>query len=633
MTIDDQGEDPRASPPCGPGMASLSGSATHRARLPDAAGALDRSLPSRRRHGHRRTHHGAMALGAARAAVHHREQNPGRQQHRHRAWSRDAPDGYTVFLTNPANAINAVALLQAELQFHQGHRAGRRIHSRAERDGGEPGVPAKTVAEFIAYAKANPNKINWATSGNGTSVHLSGELFKLMTGVTMTHVPYRGSAPALTDMLSGTVHVMFDNMPSSLPHIQAGTLRALAVTTAVRSEALPNVPTVAETVPGYEASAFFGMSAPKGTPPEIIDKLNQEINAALRDPKMKARLAELGGMLIAGTPADFGKIIADERRHLPSTRASICRPAGSRRCAPGVRRLLCNNPGPFTFKGTVSYIVGPRPRRHHRSGPARRAAHRGAARCGARRDGDAHPRHPHPPRPFAGGGADQGRDRRADFRRRPAPRRARAQYRRGAAARTPAATAISAPTPRSPTARWSPATAWTPWRRSRRPATPPTTWPYALQGTDVLFSGDHVMAWSTPVVAPPDGAMSDYMASLDKLARRTETIYFPGHGGAVTDAPRFVAALHPPPQGPRAVDPAPARQGRSRHRDAGARDLYRARSAAHQGGRAFGAGASRGPHRARAGRDRRRALDRAAATAWPSADCLWAGPCLFSASA
>jgi tripartite-type tricarboxylate transporter receptor subunit TctC len=143
-------------------------------------------------------------------------------------------------------------------------------------------------------------------------VHLSGELFKVMTGVELTHVPYRGSAPALTDMISGTVHVMFDNMPSSLPHIQAGKLRALAVTTAKRSDALPEIPTVADTVPGYEASAFFGMGAPKGTPTEIIDKLNKEINAALADPGMKAKLAELGGMLIPGSPGEFGQVIAQE---------------------------------------------------------------------------------------------------------------------------------------------------------------------------------------------------------------------------------------------------------------------------------------------------------------------------------
>jgi tripartite-type tricarboxylate transporter receptor subunit TctC len=225
---------------------------------------------------------------------------------------RAAPDGYTVLLVNPAHGINAT--LYPKLTFNVirdiAPVAGLiRVPNVMEVN---PRVPAKTVAEFIAYAKANPGKINWASSGSGTSVHLSGELFKSMTGVDLTHVPYRGSAPALTDMLAGTVDVMFDNMPSSLPHIQAGKLRALGVTTAARSPALPDVPTVAETVPGYEASAWFGMGAPKGTPAEVIDKLNKEINAALQDPKIQARLAELGGNLIAGTPTDFGKVIADE---------------------------------------------------------------------------------------------------------------------------------------------------------------------------------------------------------------------------------------------------------------------------------------------------------------------------------
>jgi tripartite-type tricarboxylate transporter receptor subunit TctC len=173
-------------------------------------------------------------------------------------------------------------------------------------------VPATSVAEFIAYSKANAGKINWASSGNGTSVHLSGELFKIMTGVDLTHVPYRGSAPALTDLIAGTVQVMFDNMPSSLPHIQAGKLRALGVTTAQRSDALPQVPAVAETVPGYEASAFFGMSVPKGTPAEIIEKLNNAINAGLADPSLRAKLAELGGTVMPGTPEQFGQIIAEE---------------------------------------------------------------------------------------------------------------------------------------------------------------------------------------------------------------------------------------------------------------------------------------------------------------------------------
>jgi len=175
-----------------------------------------------------------------------------------------------------------------------------------------PAVPAKSVAEFIAYAKANPGKVNMASSGNGTSVHVSGELFKMMSGVNMLHVPYRGAAPALTDLMGGQVQVMFDNLPASIEYIKAGKLRALAVTTAERADALPGVPTVAETVPGYEASAWFGLGAPKGTPPEIIDKLNAAMNAGLADPKLKARLADLGGAMLAGTPADFGKLIAEE---------------------------------------------------------------------------------------------------------------------------------------------------------------------------------------------------------------------------------------------------------------------------------------------------------------------------------
>ena len=222
------------------------------------------------------------------------------------------PDGYTVLLTNPANAINATLYQRLSFNFMRDTApvAGfMRVPNVMEVN---PKVPANSVAEFIAYARANPDKINWASSGNGTSVHLSGELFKIMTGIDLTHVPYRGSAPALTDMISGTVQVMFDNMPSSLPHIQAGKLRALGVTTAARSGALPNVPTVAETVPGYEASAFFGMSMPKGTPAEVIEKLNQEINAGLADPGVKARLAELGGILMPGTPAQFGQVIAEE---------------------------------------------------------------------------------------------------------------------------------------------------------------------------------------------------------------------------------------------------------------------------------------------------------------------------------
>ena len=175
-----------------------------------------------------------------------------------------------------------------------------------------PNVPAKTVAEFIAYAKANAGKVNLASSGIGTSVHMSGALFMMMTGVDLVHVPYRGASPALTDLMGGQVQVMFDNLPSSIAYIQSGRLRALGVTTATRNKALPDVPTVAETVPGYEASAFFGVVAPNGTPRPIIDKLNKTLNEALADPAMQAKLAELGGTLISGTPEDFGKIVSDE---------------------------------------------------------------------------------------------------------------------------------------------------------------------------------------------------------------------------------------------------------------------------------------------------------------------------------
>jgi len=224
-----------------------------------------------------------------------------------------APDGYTLLLVNPAHGINTTLYTKLSFNFIRDIAPVAGIMRVPNVMEVNLEVPAKNVAEFITYAKANPTKINWASSGNGTSVHLSGELFKMMTGVQLTHVPYRGSAPALTDMISGQVQVMFDNMPSSMSHIQAGKLRALAVTTAKRSPALPDVPTVGETVPGYEASAWFGMGAPKGTPRAIIEKLNKGVNAALVDPKVKARLAELGGdTLLPGTPEDFGKVIAEE---------------------------------------------------------------------------------------------------------------------------------------------------------------------------------------------------------------------------------------------------------------------------------------------------------------------------------
>ena len=175
-----------------------------------------------------------------------------------------------------------------------------------------PSVPAKTVPEFIAYAKANPGKINMASAGTGSTPHVAGELFKMMAGVNMVHVPYRSAGAALTDLLSGQVHVYFGTTASSIEHIKAGKIRALAVTTTTRAEALPDIPTVGEFVPGYEASFWFGLGAPKNTPAEIVDKLNKEINAGLADPKIKARLADLGSTAAAGSPSEFGKLIAEE---------------------------------------------------------------------------------------------------------------------------------------------------------------------------------------------------------------------------------------------------------------------------------------------------------------------------------
>lgn len=223
-----------------------------------------------------------------------------------------APDGYTLLLVNPANAVNASLYKNLNFVFLRDIDPVAGVIRVPNVMEVHPSVPAKTVAEFIAYVKANPDKVNVASSGNGTSIHLSGELFKMMTGLKMTHIPYKGSAPMLTDLLGGQVQVTFDNLPSSIAHIKAGKLRALAVTTAKRSEELPDVPTVAETVPGYEASAFFGFGMPKGTPKEIVDLLNKEINLALKDPAIVAKLKDLGGTLIAGSPADFGKLVADE---------------------------------------------------------------------------------------------------------------------------------------------------------------------------------------------------------------------------------------------------------------------------------------------------------------------------------
>jgi tripartite-type tricarboxylate transporter receptor subunit TctC len=225
---------------------------------------------------------------------------------------RAPPDGYTLLLVAPANAINATLYEKLNYNFIRDIAPVAGLIRFPNVMVVNPSVPAKTVPEFIAYAKANSGKLNMASSGNGSTIHVSGELFKMMTGVNMVHVPYRGGAPALTDMISGQVQVMFDNVPTSIEFIRAGKLRPLAVTTATRSEVLPDLPTVADFVPGYEASAWYGVGAPKGTSGELIDKLNKEINAILADPKAKARLADLGATLLAGSPADFGTLIAEE---------------------------------------------------------------------------------------------------------------------------------------------------------------------------------------------------------------------------------------------------------------------------------------------------------------------------------
>jgi tripartite-type tricarboxylate transporter receptor subunit TctC len=222
------------------------------------------------------------------------------------------PDGYTVLLVNPANYINATLYPKLSFNFLRDIAPVAAFNRTANVMTVNKDVPAKTAAEFIAYVKDNPGKVNLASSGNGTSVHLSGEMFMAMSGARMQHVPYRGAAPAITDLLGGQVQVIFDNMPSIIQHIKAGSVRALAVTTTERSELLPDVPVLADSVPGYEASALFGMGAPKKTPPEVIAKLNAEVNAVLAEPAIKARLIELGGAPLIGPPEAFGKMIADE---------------------------------------------------------------------------------------------------------------------------------------------------------------------------------------------------------------------------------------------------------------------------------------------------------------------------------
>jgi tripartite-type tricarboxylate transporter receptor subunit TctC len=225
---------------------------------------------------------------------------------------RSPPDGYTLLLVASANAINATLYDRLSFNFVEDIAAVAGISRQPFVMVVNPSVPAMTVAEFVAYAKTNPGKVNMASAGNGTPQHVFGELFMAISGLKMLHVPYRGEAPALTDLFSGQVQVMFASISGSLEHIRAGSLRALAVTTTARSDALSDVPAMAEFLPGFESSAWIGMGAPKNTPIEIIDQLNREINLGLADPKMKARIADLSATVLTGSPAEFGKLMAEE---------------------------------------------------------------------------------------------------------------------------------------------------------------------------------------------------------------------------------------------------------------------------------------------------------------------------------
>jgi tripartite-type tricarboxylate transporter receptor subunit TctC len=225
---------------------------------------------------------------------------------------RSAPDGYTLLVANNVNAINASLFKKLNYVFTRDIAPVAGIMSVPLFMEVNPSVPAKTVPEFIAYAKANPGNVSMASAGNGTPGHVSGELFKMLTGVNMVHVPYRGAGPALADVISGHLQVIFDAMPSSIEYIRAGNVRPLAVTSAMRLEVMPNLPTLAEFVPGFEANSWYGIAAPKNTPVEVIDRLNREVNAILTEPKAQAKLADLGGILLPGSPADFGRLLADD---------------------------------------------------------------------------------------------------------------------------------------------------------------------------------------------------------------------------------------------------------------------------------------------------------------------------------
>jgi len=222
------------------------------------------------------------------------------------------PDGYTLFGTNLSSAINTTLYEKLPFDFMRDMLPVAGIAQAPSAFAISASVPAKTVPEFIAYAKANPGRINMGSAGVGSTSHLAGELFKMMAGVDLVHVPYRGNALALTDLISGQIEVLFPSLGSSIEYVKAGKVRAFAVTGATRSDALPDLPTVAETLPGYEASSFYGIGAPRHTPAEIVEVLNKAVNTGLADPKLKARLADLGSVPMPGSPAAFGKLIADE---------------------------------------------------------------------------------------------------------------------------------------------------------------------------------------------------------------------------------------------------------------------------------------------------------------------------------